>query len=79
MQSVSEDFTSSSASEIRKIIAKFEIDWDRNGVFTDETGYTTVIEVERQISEKEGGVQLGLCDVVLANETDRFTPPPTNP
>lgn len=78
MQAVSSDFTNISNSDVRNITAKVEIDWNRDGVFTDETDYLLLLEVERRISEPEGGVHIAMCDITLANESDRFTPPPSS-
>lgn len=79
MQSVSSQFETDSGDASRKIIGKLEIDWDKDGSYLDETQYSLVLEIERRVSEPQGGIHLGLCDVTLGNESDRYTPLASNP
>lgn len=79
MQTVSSDFTTNTSKVAKNVVGKVEIDWKKTDSYFDETEYSLVLEVERKIAEPEGGIQLAMADVNLANETDRFTPPATNP
>jgi hypothetical protein len=79
MQTVSADFNTNAATASRLVSGKLEIDWDKDDSYTDETTYSLLLEIEKRVSEPLGGVNLSLADIYLANETDRFTPPATNP
>lgn len=74
MQTVSSNFETKSKAALRKITGKIEIDWDKDGTYTDESDNILHIEYERLIQEPFGGVQLAQFDVQLKNDDDRFTP-----
>ena len=71
----SENFYQITEKASRKIVSKFEVDWDLTNSFINETGNLLVVEVERKVDEPLGGVSLSIADVVLANHNDRYTPP----
>jgi hypothetical protein len=75
MIGVSEAFTIATEKSSRKVVGKVEVDWDLDGTFLDESDYTSVIEIERKLNEPFGGISISLADVVLLNNTDRYTPP----
>ena len=79
MQSVSGQFTTDTAGKNRRIIGKVEIDWDKDGVFTDESAYLKVLEIDQRVKEPLGGIILGQMDMVLNNTTDRFSPGSVSP
>ena len=71
----SENFYQITEKASRRIVSKFEVDWDLTNSFINETGNLLVVEVERKVDEPLGGVSLSIADVVLANHNDRYTPP----
>lgn len=79
MKVVSDDFDAKSKLHVRRIQGKVEVDWDKNGTFTDESDHLIVLEYERLIQEPLGGVQLAQFDVQLANHDDRFSPRSSSP
>lgn len=78
MQTVSSDYSSRSKSELRNINTKMEVDWDLDGVFTDEPNIL-LMEYERGVNEPLGGIHLAQGDIVLANSDDRYTPGSSSP
>ena len=75
MITVDSNFTIASQKTSRKVASKVEVDWDLDGDFLDESPYTSIIEIERKLNEPLGGISISLADVVLLNNTDRYTPP----
>jgi len=74
MRTVTDEFTTESGNQRRKPLYKVEIDWNLTGNYIDESWYLLSLGVERSIEEPLGGVNSCLADVVLANQTNRFTP-----
>lgn len=73
MQNVSSNFETKSKNSLRKIVGKVEVDWDKDGTYTDESENVIHLEYERILQEPFGGVQLAQFDIQFKNDDDRFT------
>lgn len=74
MQNVSNDFTTNSKKAARNLSRQILIDWDLDGVYTDETLYVKSFEGDRVVDEPLGGVYQSQFDITLSNVTGRFSP-----
>lgn len=79
MQITDDNFENKSKSSVRKPSSKFEVDWDLDGEFDDETQRVKRIEVERSTDEPLNGIHLAQFDVLLDNMTRRYTPGNSSP
>lgn len=66
-------------SETRSVVAAVYVDWDRNGVFTNESAYLISARGSANLTAPEqmlagGRGQVASCTVVLDNKTRRFSP-----
>lgn len=66
-------------SEVRTIVAAAYVDWDRNGIYTNESAYLISARGNASLTAPEqmlagGRGQVASCQIVLDNKTRRFSP-----
>lgn len=66
-------------SEVRSVVAAVYVDWDRNGVYTNESAYLVSARGNASLTAPEqmlagGPGQVASCQIVLDNKTRRFSP-----
>lgn len=66
-------------SEVRSVVAAVYVDWDRNGIYTNESAYLISARGSANLTAPEqmlagGRGQVASCTVVLDNKTRRFSP-----
>lgn len=71
--------TGGSVSEVRSIVAAAYVDWDRNGIYTNESAYLISARGNSSLTAPEqmltgGRGQVASCQIVLDNKTRRFSP-----
>lgn len=68
------DFEDKLEENLRKPYREVYIDWENDGVFSNETHRLMVVEIDRSIDEPLGSTRSAIADLVLENTNDRYTP-----